>query len=89
MGRLPKFSVEEKMRIVSSVISGEVTAREAARRHNTSVSSVYRWRSQLLSSGEAGLSGDALRRHANQKLMTKKEMDVLRRVLQRAEKQRQ
>ncbi|RAJ67203.1 helix-turn-helix protein [Streptomyces sp. Amel2xB2] len=89
MGRLPQFSVEEKARIASSVISGELTAREAALRNGTSVSSVYRWRAQLLMSGESGLLGDAPRPRPSQKVkvVTKKEMDVLRRVLEKAENQ--
>ncbi|WP_181764338.1 transposase [Streptomyces albidus (ex Kaewkla and Franco 2022)] len=86
MGRLPQFSVEEKVRIASSVISGQMTIPEAAHRNKTSTSSVYKWRAQLLKSGESGLSGDASRRRPNQKFMTKREMDVLRRVLERAEK---
>lgn len=87
MGRLPQFSVEKKIRIVSSVISGEMSVSEAARRNGTSESSVYRWRAQLLESGESGLSSAVPGRRPNQKVMTRKEMDVLRRVLKRAESQ--
>lgn len=46
MGRPPKRSVEAKLKIVLSVLSGEDSQAEAARRHGVSVTSVAKWREQ-------------------------------------------
>lgn len=59
MSRPPQFSVEEKLRIVLSVLAGEVTVAEAARRQQTSQTSVAKWRDQFLESGKAGLAAGA------------------------------
>lgn len=55
MGRPPVFSVEDKFRLVLSVISGELTIAEAARRGKASEQSISRWKQQFLESGKAGL----------------------------------
>ena len=56
MGRPPRFPVEDKLRIVLSVLSGEMTIVEAARRNQTSEQSVGRWKQQFLEGGKAGLA---------------------------------
>jgi transposase len=55
MSRPPVFPVEQKLRIVLSVLAGEVTVAEAARRNKTSETSVAKWKAQFLESGRAGL----------------------------------
>ena len=52
----PVFSVEDKFRLVLSVISGEMTIVEAARRGKASEQSISRWKQQFLESGKAGLA---------------------------------
>lgn len=56
MSRPPQFPVEDKRRIVLSVLSGEMTIVEAARRNQTSEQSIGRWKQQFLKGGKAGLA---------------------------------
>lgn len=55
MGRPPKHPVETKLKIVLSVLSGESTQAEAARRHGVSETSIGKWKEQFLQGGKAGL----------------------------------
>src|SRR3954451_22369291 len=55
MARPPAFPAEEKVRIVLSILAGEVTVAEAARRAEVSEQSVGNWKRQFLKSGRAGL----------------------------------
>lgn len=55
MGRPPKHPVETKLKIVLSVISGESTQAEAARRHGVSETSIGKWKDQFLQGGKTGL----------------------------------
>lgn len=59
MSRPPVFPVEDKIRIVLSVLSGEMTIAEAARRNKVSEQSVSRWKAQFLDSGRAGMAEGA------------------------------
>jgi len=59
MSRPPVFPVEQKLRIVLSILAGEVTVAEAARQNSVSEQSVGTWKRQFLDSGRAGLSGAA------------------------------
>ena len=56
MSRPPVFPVEDKTRIVLSVLAGEMTVAEAARRNKVSETSVTKWKQQFLESGRAGLA---------------------------------
>jgi transposase len=56
MSRPPQFPVEDKLRIVLSVLAGEMTIAEAARRNKTSQTSVGKWKQQFLESGKLGLA---------------------------------
>ena len=62
MGRPPVFSPETKTRIVLSVLSGETTVVEAARKEKLSIS---RWKAEFLEAGKtalaAGKSGPSTR----------------------------
>ena len=62
MGRPPVFSPETKTRIVLSVLSGETTVVEAARKEKQSIS---RWKAEFLEAGKtalaAGKSGPSTR----------------------------
>ena len=55
MARPPVFSVEDKYRLVLSVIGGEMTIVEAARRGKASEQSISRWKQQFLEGGKAGI----------------------------------
>lgn len=58
MGRAkgPRVPVEQRVRIVLSVLAGEVTMAEAARRHGVTSQAVMAWRDRFLEAGKAGLA---------------------------------
>jgi transposase len=51
----PQLPIEQKVRIVLSVLAGEITPAEAARRHGVSPTSVMNWRDRFVQAGTAGL----------------------------------
>jgi len=55
MARPPVFPVEEKVRVELSILAGEVSVAEAARRAKVSEQSVANWKRQLLEAGPARL----------------------------------
>ena len=54
MGRPPQIPVEKKTRIVLSILAGEMTIAEAARREKVSEQSIGRWKADFLEAGKAG-----------------------------------
>ena len=56
MGRPPAVATEDKLRLVLSVISGEMTIARAARHGKVSEQSVGRWKQQFLAGGKEGLA---------------------------------
>jgi transposase len=56
MGRPPAIPTEEKLRLVLSVVSGEMTIAQAARHGKVSEQSVSRWKQQFLAGGKDGLA---------------------------------
>jgi transposase len=56
MARPPALPAEEKTRIVLSILAGELTVAEAARRAKVSEQSVGTWKRQFLEAGKAGLT---------------------------------
>jgi transposase len=61
MARPPMFSVQDKQRIVLSVLRGEATVAEAARRNKCSETSIAKWRDQFVQGGVAALEAGAAR----------------------------
>ena len=55
MARPPMFKPAEKQRIVLSVLRGEATVAEAARRNKCSETSIAKWREQFLAGGMSAL----------------------------------
>jgi len=55
MARPPALPIEEKTRVVLSILAGEMTVAEAARRVKVSEQSVGTWKRQFLEAGRAGL----------------------------------
>ena len=53
MGRPPVIPAEKKLRIVLSVLAGEVTIVQAARKENVSEQSISRWKAEFLEAGKA------------------------------------
>ena len=56
MARPVVLSIEDKFRLVCSVISGEMTIVDAARRAKVSEQSVSNWKRQFLEGGKQGLA---------------------------------
>ena len=56
MARPAVISVEDKFRLVLSVVSGEMTVAEAARRSKVSEQSIGNWKRQFLEGGKQGLA---------------------------------
>ena len=54
MRRAPTIAVETKTRIVLSVITGEISVAEAARREKVSEQSIGRWKSEFLETDKNG-----------------------------------
>ena len=59
MARPPKHPVDVKLKIVLSVLSGESSQAEAARRHGISETSIGKWKEQFLAGGREGLEHGA------------------------------
>lgn len=57
MGRRPFKSPEEKLQVVLSVLRGEVTQVEMARRLHTSQTTIAKWHKQFLDGGREALAG--------------------------------
>ena len=56
MGRPPSIPVEKKTRIVLSVLAGEMSVAEAARREKVSEQSIGRWKADFLQAGKTALA---------------------------------
>ena len=56
MGRGPLISPDKKFRIVMSILTGEVTIAEAARREKISQTSIGRWKLEFLEAGKVALT---------------------------------
>jgi transposase len=59
MARPPALPLEEKTRIILSILAGEVSVAEAARRAKVSEQAVGNWKRQFLAAGVAGLAPGA------------------------------
>jgi len=58
MSRTPVFPVGEKVRVGLSILAGEVSVAEAARRSKVSEQWVGNWKRQFLQAGRTGLAGE-------------------------------
>ena len=56
MGRPPQIPVEKKTRIVLSVIAGEMSIADAARREKVSEQSIGLWKAEFLEAGKTALA---------------------------------
>lgn len=65
MGRPPILPTEKKFALVLRVVTGELTAAEAAREAGVSEQSVSNWRRQFIEGGRNGLAGEGGRDSGN------------------------
>jgi transposase len=74
--------VDTKLKIVLSVLAGESTQAEAARRHGVSETSIGKWKEQFLTAGKQGLEhGDRAGRPSGREAQLLGEVDDLTRAL--------
>lgn len=82
MGRPPKHPVETKLKIVLSVLAGEASQAEAARRHGVSETSIGKWKDQFLQAGKTGLEhGTTTGKPTGREHQLEAEIDDLTRAL--------
>ena len=87
MARPPKHPFDVKLKIVSSVLSGEATPEEAtqaeaARRHGVSETSIGKWKEQFVSGGREGLqNGSSAAKPTGREARMVEEIDDLTRAL--------
>ena len=82
MARPPVHPVETKLKIVLSVLSGEASIAEAARRHGISETSIGKWKEQFLLGGRGGLEqGGRQGKPTGREAQLEAEVDDLTRAL--------
>lgn len=81
MGRPAKHSVDFKARVVLSVLRGEMTGAEAARRHGVSETSIGKWKEQFVAAGRAGLQSSGPARVSGAQARVAAQVDELTRAL--------
>jgi transposase len=69
------FSVQHKQRIVLSVLRGEASVAEAARRNKCSETSVAKWRDQFLEGGVRALDAAATRGPSTREAQLERELE--------------
>ncbi len=85
MARPPKHPVDVKLKIVLSVLSGESTQAEAARRHGISETSIGKWKEQFLAGGRGGLEhGASAAKPTGREARLEEQVDELTRALREA-----
>lgn len=75
MARPPMFKAEEKQRIVLSVLRGECTVAEAARRNKCSETSIAKWRDQFVQAGTSALEDGAQHGPSAREAALERELD--------------
>lgn len=80
MARPSKKTADQKLRIVLSVLRGEHSAAEAARRNGVSEQSVHNWKKSFLDGGCQGLE-KGVRRRSSRELELEAENEELKAAL--------
>ena len=75
MARPPVFKVQEKQRIVLSVLRGECSVAEAARRNRCSETSIAKWRDQFVQGGLGALEAGALQGPSAREAQLERELE--------------
>jgi transposase len=78
MARPPKFSGEEKLRIVLSVLRGEASIAETARRERVSETSIAKWRDLFVEGGAQALADGARRGPSEREVELERRLEELR-----------
>jgi transposase len=72
--------VETKLKVVPSVLSREMTAAEATRRHGISEMSIGKWKQQFLAGGKAGLEAKERRGPTGRERQLEAQLDDITRA---------
>ena len=75
MARPPMFSVQAKQRIVLSVLRGECSVAEAARRNKCSETSIAKWRDRFVQAGLGALEAGAQRGPSTREAQLERELE--------------
>ena len=75
MARPPMFSVQEKQRIVLSVLRGEQSVAEAGRRNKCSETSIAKWRDRFVQAGAGALEAGAQRGPSAREAQLERELE--------------
>ena len=81
MARPVVISIEDKFRLVCSVISGEMSVAEVARRSKVSEQSISNWKRQFLEGGKQGLADGGRPGSNPQQLRLEAEIEELKAAL--------
>jgi len=82
MARPLRHPVDVKLKIVLSVLPGESSGAEAARRHGVSETSIANWKNQFLAAGRQGLEhGEGASEPTSREARLEAEVDDLTRAL--------
>jgi transposase len=82
VARPPKHPVDVKLKLVLSVLQGESTQAQAARRHGVWETSIGTWKEHFVSAGRHGLEhGDRAGKPTGQEARLAEEIDDLTRAL--------
>jgi transposase len=81
MARPSNKSPDEKMRVVLSVLRGELSAGDAARRAGVSEQSVHTWKRTFLESGRDGLAAKGRTRRSSREAELEAENEELKAAL--------
>jgi transposase len=81
LGRPAKHSVDFKTRVVLSVLRGEMTGAEAARRHGVSETSLGKWKDAFIRAGREGLAPKTDGRGGGEEARLTAQVDELTRAL--------
>ena len=81
MARPRKHSAEAKLRIVLSVLRGETSAKEAARRRGVSETSIGKWKEQFLEGGRQGLEAKERRGPTGREAQLEAQVDDVTRAV--------
>jgi transposase len=77
----PALPVEDKIRFVLSILAGEMTIAEAARRAKVSEQSVSAWKKQFIDHGRVGLAAGGPSRSAGREDQLLAEIEELKAAL--------
>lgn len=81
MGRQLKWTVEQKLPLVLSILRGEGSVAEIGRRHKVSDATLAKWRDAFLAGGAAALANGSRRGQPSREVDLEAELEELKAAL--------